>query len=269
MTYEGEHDRARAAREEDRRHQHVNRQPGAARGERHEQRRHDAMPRVRQDACGRNGRHVAPEADDEREKGPPGEPDGTHESVGHDRRASQVAAVLQEGEQREHDGHQRHERQEHPDPGDETVDNEAADPRVLESDDCQYGDGDGRHGSGEQPVECILERSGNGGRELEDRPHREQEDQRSGDRRKGHPVESVRPAHAGRGVAVNGRLDGRVDPGEALIGCQERVGSRRRRQGRRHGAGQGGVQCSDECGAPTSMSGIDHDDRSADHPREG
>ena len=56
----------------------------------------------------------------------PGRPRRPHHPVGHDRGPGEVAGVLEHGEQQEHQRHQRHEGQQHPDAGDDAVDDQPA-----------------------------------------------------------------------------------------------------------------------------------------------
>src|SRR4051812_16781229 len=60
-------------------------------------------------------RHVAAESDDQRQEGPPGQADQAHQPVHDEGSPGQITRVLQHRQQREHDGHQRHEAQQLPD----------------------------------------------------------------------------------------------------------------------------------------------------------
>ncbi len=250
-------------REEDRGHQHVDRQACAARGEGHQQRGQDPVARARQDPGRRDGWHVAPEPDDQRQERPARKADRPHEAVGDDGRAGHVPAVLEQGQQGEHDRHQRNEGQEHADAGDEPVDDEAAHPGVLEPDGLEDRHRESRDRAAEQPVERILQRGRDRRGQLEHRPHEDEEGDRSQDRRQGHRVEPVGPAHATGIGADHRRGHHAVDPCEALVRAGHLVGAERGGQRTGHGCGQRRVHSGQQCRAVTAMPRVHQHDRHA------
>ena len=188
-----EHDGARVRREERRGEQHVDGEPGRAGRERHEQRGEHPVPCVRQDAGRRHRRHVAAEADDDRQEGAPGQPEAAHHPVGDDGGPRHVAGVLEQREQQEHQGHQGHEGEQHADPGDDAVDHQAAHRGAAQADGVDQPAAHRRDRPDTKAAEGVLQRRREGGRRLEDHPHHTEEEQRAEDRCGGEAVDAVRP----------------------------------------------------------------------------
>ncbi len=152
----GEDDRTGAGPEERRCHQHVHRQPGAARGVGNDECHQETLPSVWQHPRCADGRHVAAEPDHQGQKRPTGEPDHSHQPVGDDCAPSQVTRVLEHGQAEEHDGHHGHERQQHADTGDQSADDEPLDHAAAKADPAEQPFGRPRDRAGDQLVEGVL-----------------------------------------------------------------------------------------------------------------
>jgi hypothetical protein len=100
-------------RKEDRREQHIDRQPGTAGHEGVHQDGQLALPVALQGARGHHRRHVAAEADDERHEGLARQADGAHGPVHDEGGAGHVAGILQRGQEDVQAGDDRDEGRHH------------------------------------------------------------------------------------------------------------------------------------------------------------
>ena len=222
-----EHNRAGVCREECGGHHHVDRQARGAGREGDEQGGEQPVPGVRQDAHRRDRWDVAAEPDHQRQERAPGQAEPGHEPVGHDSSTGHVARVLEQGQQGEHDGHEWHERQQHPHAGDEAVDDEPLDEASAQADRGERGRRHGGDRAGEERVQRALEGGCHGGREGEHGPHHGQEDDRSEDRGGRPAVDPVRPrlalpvrAGCGQGGRVGDPGEDRLGAGEVVVGIE-------------------------------------------------
>ena len=188
-----EHHETRILRKERMGEHQEHRQARGTRGKRHQHAGQHPLTGIRQGAGGRQGRQIAAEADDDRQKRAAVQSQGAHGAIHHECGTGHVAGVLQNRQQQEHDAHHGNERQYGDHAIEHAIDQQRTHPAAAP-------------GSAEQPkqpveagcapaaerhIDPILHRTGQRRRGLE---HREQNREKNDDADHGvqqHAVDAI------------------------------------------------------------------------------
>ncbi len=217
---EREHQVLSVGRKEGRGEEHVHRQPRAAGHEGIHENGELALAHVLQRSGGHDRRHVAAEADDERNEGLAGQADGTHETIHDKGRPRHVARVLQRREKEVESGDDGNEGGDHLDAAADAVGQDHAQPVGGSPVGEQLTEPVHHEGAG-HPVEEIDEGATDVDGEHEHQVHEEEENGNAQPAAQHHPVDAVREGVAQLATLADHRLGQGMGMTEAAVADED------------------------------------------------